>query len=95
MSCYYVKQPNGLYARFSDVVDTFTHWNMTFDDMVEAFMEMDDLSREEAVDKTVITIANRLRPFERAIEDFIPNNDTVEKFNALLELMGSRLRVEE
>lgn len=95
MSCYYVKQPNGLYARFSDEVHTFTRWNMTFDDMVELFMAMKGISREEAVDKTVITIANRLRPLECAIEDFIPNNDTVEKFNALLELMGSRLRVEE
>lgn len=29
MSSYIVKQPNGLYARFSTTVDTVTHVNMT------------------------------------------------------------------
>ena len=29
MAWRFVKQPNGLLARFSDVVDHFTHWNMT------------------------------------------------------------------
>lgn len=30
-----VKQPNGLLARFSDVVDDFTHYDMTVEEAVE------------------------------------------------------------
>ena len=32
-----VKQPNGLYARFSDVVDGFTHINFSREDMLKIF----------------------------------------------------------
>ena len=34
-----VKQPNGLYARFSTIVDTFTHYDMDEWDLVEMFTE--------------------------------------------------------
>lgn len=34
-----VVQPNGLYARFSDIVDDFTHSNMTRDEAVELCRE--------------------------------------------------------
>lgn len=30
-----VKQPNGLYARFADPVDTFTHYDMTREEAIE------------------------------------------------------------
>lgn len=31
MGAYFVKQPNGLYARFSTVVDNFTHFHLDAD----------------------------------------------------------------
>lgn len=35
MPSYIVKQPNGLFARFSTVVDDFTHLNYSYQDMVQ------------------------------------------------------------
>lgn len=41
-----VCQPNGLYARFSDIVDHFTHWNMTNEEALE--LCQDHMSSAEA-----------------------------------------------
>jgi len=35
MPAYIVKQPNGLYARFSTIVDSFTHYGMTVEEAYE------------------------------------------------------------
>lgn len=34
MAWFFVKQPNGLLARYSDIVDNFTHLDMTVEDAV-------------------------------------------------------------
>lgn len=34
-----VKQPNGLYARFSTIVDDFTHYNHTREELWEVFRD--------------------------------------------------------
>lgn len=34
-----VKQPNGLYARFSDIVDHFTHIHLTREELIEIYVE--------------------------------------------------------
>ena len=39
MGAYIAKQPNGLYCRFSSVVDTVTHWNMTEEDYINFHKE--------------------------------------------------------
>lgn len=44
-----VKQPNGFYARFSDIVDNFTHMNMTEDEahtLCRGFMGEDEARRK-------------------------------------------------
>jgi hypothetical protein len=35
MGSFIAQQPNGLYCRFSTIVDTVTHYNMTKDDYIE------------------------------------------------------------
>ena len=35
MGAFISKQPNGLYCRFSTIVDTITHYNMTESDYIE------------------------------------------------------------
>lgn len=35
-----VKQPNGMYARFSDVVDSFTHVNLSKDGAIDICMSV-------------------------------------------------------
>ena len=45
MGAFVVRQPNGLLCRFSTVVDTVTHYNMTEEDYIEMCAEK---AREEA-----------------------------------------------
>lgn len=81
MGAFIVKQPNGLYCRFSSVVDCPTHWNMTEEDYIEFCAE---LAREEARR----TLEFRLRPFAQVIENFYPHNMSLEKFKQVVKDMG-------
>lgn len=81
MGAFVVKQPNGLYCRFSTVVDCPTDWNMTEEDYVEMCAEK---AREEAR----ITLERHLRPFNWVEEYFHPNNMTEEEFKAVLRDMN-------
>ena len=79
------KQPNGLYCRFSSVIDTFTHWNMTEEDYIEMCAERAaDEARKEAKE----TLKCWLHPFEEVKNHFYPGNNTIEEFNEMLHEMG-------
>lgn len=71
MGSFISKQPNGLYCRFSTVVDCPTHYNMTEEEYIEMCAEK---AREEARK----TLRDHLRPFEEVIESFYPANMTEE-----------------
>lgn len=81
MGAFIVKQPNGLYCRFSTIVDCPTDWNMTEDDYIEMCAEQ---AREEAK----LILAYRLRPFEAVKEYFIPNNMSRTEFENCLKEMS-------
>ncbi|HYE12201.1 MAG TPA: hypothetical protein VEF53_18685 [Patescibacteria group bacterium] len=81
MSGFIVKQPNGLYCRFSTTVDCPTHWNMTKEEYVNMIMEKAKAEAEEILEKY-------LKPFEALNEWFIPNNMTQEEFDKLLKEMS-------
>jgi hypothetical protein len=51
MASRVVKQPNGLYARWSDVVDQFTCCNMTRAEMIALYMHEHNMSTEDAIAK--------------------------------------------
>ena len=80
MGAFVTKQPNGLYCRFSTVVDCPTHWNMTEEDYIEMCAEK---AREDARD----VLKNYLRPFDWVEEYFYPNNMTKEEFEEILKNM--------
>lgn len=81
---YIVKQPNGLYMRFSTVVDCPTQWNMTEEDYIEMCAER---ARKEARD----ILKNDLREFERVKEDFRNTNMTKREFRQIIiECMGKK-----
>ena len=48
-----VRQPNGLLARFSDVVDNFTHLNMTELEAVELCSNLYNMSMPDAMQKVL------------------------------------------
>lgn len=82
MGAFIARQPNGLLCRFSTVVDTVTHYNMTEDEYIDMCAEM---AREEAKE----VLENHIRPFDEVKDRFIPENMTQEEFNKLLTEMES------
>lgn len=97
MGAFISKQPNGLYCRFSTVVDTVTDWNMTEEQYIEMRVQK---AMEEARKDAIDTLKRYQRPFSEVKERFFPANNTIEEFNAILKEMGdeeglSQERIEE
>ena len=84
MAGFIARQPNGLMCRFSSVVDTVTHYNMTEEEYIEMCAER---AREEARD----TLKNYMKPFERVKDYFHPNNMTQEEFDKILAEMEQKV----
>lgn len=84
MGAFIAKQPNGLYCRFSTVVDCPTHYNMTREDYLNNATGT-VRSKEEGED----ILENYILPFSEVIERFVPNNMTQKKFDKIVKLMSS------
>ena len=78
MAGFISKQPNGLYCRFSTVVDCPTDWNMTEEDYIE-------LCKKRAEEEARYTLKNRLYPFEMVKEHFREGEMTTEEFERFLK----------
>jgi hypothetical protein len=78
MAGFVSKQPNGLYCRFSTVVDCPTDWNMTADDYIE-------LCKRKAEQEAKDVLENYLQPFETVKDMFCPNNMTQKEFEDFLK----------
>lgn len=84
MASFIAKQPNGLYCRFSTVVDCPTHINMTEEDY------LNNVTGTVASHEEGKQILERyLQPFQVVIDKYIPNNLTKETFELLLQKMNS------
>lgn len=82
MGAFIAQQPNGLYCRFSTVVDCPTHYNFTREDYLNNITGT-VRSRAEGED----VLENYLRPFSDVIESFAPNNMTQRQFdNAVIDM---------
>lgn len=81
MGAYFAKQPNGLFCRFSSVVDTITHYNMTREEVIDYFIE-------KAKEDAEYVLENRLHKFEQVVDDFVPYNNTIEEFDQFVKNMG-------
>ena len=80
MAGFIAKQPNGLYCRFSSVVDCLTHYNMTKEDY------LNNITGTVANKSEGLEILNSyLKPFSDVIESFVPNNMTQEKFDKIIK----------
>lgn len=51
MAWRFVKQPNGLLARFSDIIDNYTHLNMSVDEAISFCVEGQRMAKESAMKK--------------------------------------------
>lgn len=86
MASFISQQPNGLFCRFSTIVDTVTNINMTKEDYIDLCKRKfgDAKGEQEALD----VLSNYLRPFQWVLDRYTPLNDTVEEFVQRLEEMG-------
>ena len=78
MAGFIAKQPNGLYCRFSTVVDCPTDWNMTAEDYIE-------LCKQKAEKEAKDVLENHLQPFEKVKDYFYPSNMTDKEFDEFLK----------
>ena len=88
MGAFIAKQPNCKYCRFSTVIDSVTHYNMSENDYIEMCAER---AREEA--REVLT--KHVKPFADVKRYFLPTNNTVEEFNVMLREMGETELLED
>ena len=86
MGAFIARQPNGLLCRFSSVVDTLTHYNMTEEDYIEYCAEK---AREDAK----WHLEHKVKPFDLVIREFRPINMSIKEFNAYLREMGSDIQL--
>lgn len=84
------KQPNGLYCRFSTIVDAPTHENMTVDDYAEVIKIRKGIDFKQAKEEAEEVIQFHLQPFERVIEDFTTSNINEEDFKKWLKSVGHK-----
>lgn len=76
MGSFVARQPNGLLCRFSTIVDTVTHYNMTEEEYIEMRAER---AREEAKE----VLEKYIRPYDEVKERFYPNNMSREEFDKI------------
>lgn len=66
MGWRFVKQPNGLLARFSDIVDNFTHVGLTVEEALHVCIEEHGMTAEQAEQKV-----------RGGVEDWRPRQNSV------------------
>ena len=86
MGAFISKQPNGLYCRFSTVVDCPTDWNMTEKDYI-------NLCKERAEEEAKEVLEKHLKPFDWVKEHFTPNEMSQAEFNTFLEETSEHIEV--
>lgn len=77
---FIVKQPNGLYCRFSTATDCPSHWNMTEEDYIE-------LKKQQAEEEAIAVLRSSIRPFNWVKDYFVDNNMTQKEFEQALREM--------
>lgn len=93
MSTIITKQPNGKWARYSSVRDTFTHINMSEDELYEYMKKEFGANDEDVVDfKGFLAGQHSFKPedFYEVIENLAITNETLESLRQKLADMGMR-----
>lgn len=83
---FIAKQPNGLYCRFSTILDTVTDYNLTAEQYVDLCVKR---AREQAR-KLALEELKKPLDFEEVKDQFYPSNTGVKEFNKILHEMGDK-----
>lgn len=84
MGACIAKQPNGRYCRYSTVVETITHFNLTKEDYLNNVTGT-TCGRADALD----TLENYLHDFDYVISCITTSNTTEEEKKELIRKMSS------
>ena len=88
MGAFIAKQPNGLYCRYSSIVDNITHYNMTEEDYIELCVER---AKEEAKE-----ILKKAKPFSNVLSYLYPDTKRdLRGMNEILKECGSEVLLKE
>lgn len=88
MSSFIAKQPNGLYCRYSGIVDNITHHNMTEEECIELCA---DMARREAWEAL-----KDAKPFSEVLERLYPDTKRdLKGMNKILKECGSEILLKE
>lgn len=88
MGAFIAKQPNGLYCRYSSIVDNITHHNMTEEDYIELCVER---AKEEAKE-----ILEKAQPFSEVLKSLYPDTRRdLRSMNKILKECGSEVLLKE
>ena len=82
MPAFFFKQPNGLYGRFSTVVDCPTDYNCTKEELIDDAVETYRQELMEDFDK-------RCKSFDYMVSMFFDNNMTNEEFEKIKQEMSN------
>lgn len=82
MAWRFVKQPNGMLARFSDVVEDFTHYNMTPEEAIQLCVDELNVGKQTAEEKV-----------QAGVDDIVPwtkntKGDGLARWREAIEMMG-------
>ena len=84
MPAFFFKQPNGLYGRFSTVVDCPTHYNCTKEELIDDAVETYRQELIEYFDKCC-------KSFDYMVSMFYDNNMANEEFEEMKKEMSKNL----
>ena len=82
MPAFFFKQPNGLYGRFSTVVDCPTDYNCTKEELIDDAVET---YRQELIEN----FDRRCKSFDYMVSMFYENNMTNEEFEKIKQEMSN------
>ena len=80
MGAFICRQPNGKLCRFSTVVDSITHYNMTDEEYIE-------MKAEQAREDARFTLEHCVKPYAWIDEYFVPGEMTQEEFDKIKKEM--------
>jgi hypothetical protein len=80
---FIVQQPNGLYCRFSTVVDCPTHWNMTREEYLNNVTGT--VNGKEAGEEI---LNDYLKSFSEVLNCFVSRNMSQEEFDEIIKVMS-------
>jgi hypothetical protein len=85
----FIKQPNGLYCRYSNISDMPEMWDMTKED-IKDYILLKKIKEAESEFNDITK--NHIKSFDYMRDSFCPNNITQERFDEICKEMAKEAK---